>query len=421
MSAAATGAGPGAHNRALGPAFWKVWWASTTANLGDGIRIAALPLLAVSVTRDAFLVSLVVAAGSLPWLVVGLFAGALVDRWDRVRILWVVNAVRAATMLLLVVSILTGSVSIWLLVLVAVVIGTGETFVDNAAQAVLPRFVPPESLERANGRLYGGQVVTGQFLGRGLSGLLFGAGAAAPFMVDAVMLAAASLFGLVLATSLPRSTSATGHVGRPARPARPMLPEIREGIAWLWRHRLLRKLWLVLAALGFASGAFWGVVALYAVEVLRLTPVQYGFMLAVGATGSLLGSLTAATVRYRLGTTRALHLATGLVLTAGTGLALTSSGVVAALLMVTNGFGVLLWNVVMVSMRQRLTPPHLLGRVNAAFSLIAVGATSIGALAGGLTGQLISLPAVFWLSTALLGTTVLAVGRLGPAPEGGLS
>jgi len=129
-----------------------VWCASTTTNLGDGIRIAVLPLLAVSLTRDTFLVSLVVAAGSLPWLVVGLFAGAMVDRWDRVRILWVVNAVRAAAMLLLVVSILTGWVSIWLLVLVAVVIGAGETFVDNATQAVLPRFVPPGSLERANGR-----------------------------------------------------------------------------------------------------------------------------------------------------------------------------------------------------------------------------------------------------------------------------
>lgn len=313
-------AGAGARDRALGPAFWKVWLSSTTANLGDGIRIAALPLLAVSLTRDLFLVSLVVAAGSLPWLVMGLFAGALVDRWDRVRILWVVNAVRAAAMLLLVLTILTGWVSIWLLVFVALVIGTGETFVDNAAQAVLPRFVPPSSLERANGRLYAGQVVTGQFLGRGLSGLLFGVAAAAPFVVDAVMLAAASLIGLVLATSLPRASPANSDDGRPGRP---LIPEIREGLAWLWHHRLLRKLWLVLAALGFASGAFWGVVALYAVEVLHLTPAGYGFMLAVGATGSLLGSLTAASVRSWLGTTGALHLAAGLVIAAGIGLALT--------------------------------------------------------------------------------------------------
>lgn len=131
-------------------------------------------------------------------------------------------------------------------------------------------------------------------------------------------------------------------------------------------------------------------------------------MLAVGAAGSLLGSQLAPTLRDRLGTTGAIHLAVALIVVAAVGLALSRSGVLAAALMVVNGIGVLVWNVLGVSLRQRLVPDQLLGRVNAAFSMVAVGAASLGALAAGLIATLTgSLPAVFWVSAVVIAAPAL--------------
>ena len=106
----------------------------------------ALPLLAVSVTTSPLSIGLVAAAGSVPWLLFGLTAGALVDRWDRLRIMWVVNAVRAGVMAALVVWVLLGHVPVWAIIAAAFLIGTGETFVDNAAQAVLPTLIDRDRL-----------------------------------------------------------------------------------------------------------------------------------------------------------------------------------------------------------------------------------------------------------------------------------
>ena len=419
-------------DRALGASFWGLWTTSTAANLGDGVRGVAFPLLAVSLTRDPVLVSAVAAATTLPWLVVGPFAGVAVDRFDRLRLLWAVNAARAAVVIALTVAVATDHATIWLLVGAALLVGAGETFVDDAAQSLVPRTVRPAQLERANARLYGAQVVTGQFLGRGLTGLLFAAAVVAPFVLDAAMLLAAALVALVLAV---RARPRDGSVGRRAagaaaarredrvnasQPTAPRAPAlgIADGARWLLTQPLLRGLWVMLASLGFASGAFWGVIALYATGRLGLGPTGFGFVLAVGAAGSLVGSHLAPAVRDRLGTASAIHLAVALVVVSVLGLALTSSGVVAAALMVTNGVGVLIWNVLGVSLRQRLVPDALLGRVNAAFSTVAVGAASLGALSAGLIATALGLPAVFWMSGALVAVVALLTA---PTLRGGCS
>ncbi|PWJ47580.1 Transmembrane secretion effector [Quadrisphaera granulorum] len=168
---------------------------------------------------------------------------------------------------------------------------------------------------------------------------------------------------------------------------------------------------MVLAALGFASGAFWGVIALYVHDTLGLGPTGFGVILAVGAVGALIGSQVAPWVRARLGVGGAMYSAAALIVLSMAGLAITGSGVVAAALLVVNGVGVLVWNVVGVSLRQRVVPDELLGRVGSAFSVAAVGSATVGALVAGVVANHLNLPAVFWMSAA-----VIAVAAAATAP-----
>lgn len=410
---------PVAASAPLGAAFWQLWSASSAANLGNGVRRVALPLLALTLTRDPVAISAVAAATTLPWLVIGPLAGVVVDRYDRVRLLWMVNAARAVVVTALVLALATGQASIALLIVAALLLGAGETFVNDAAITLVPSLVAPAQLERANARLYGAQVITGQFLGQGITGVLFAAAALAPFALDAAALATATAAAVILSTrsaGVGVRASAGGAVPTPHRPRRSALrsaaaafAEIGQGVRWLFTNPLLRALWVVLAALGFASGAFWGVIALYGADVLSLGPTGFGLFLAVGAAGSLLGSQIAPALRERLGTAGAMYAGAALVVVAAAGLALTRSPVVATALMVANGVGVLVWNVLGVSLRQREVPENLLGRVNAAFSMVAVGAATAGALVAGLVADTAGLPAVFWLSAAVIAIPAVLV------------
>lgn len=393
----------------LGGDYWWLWTSSTAANLGDGVRRVAFPLLAVTLTRDPVLVSAVAAATTLPWLVVGPLAGLVVDRVDRVRLLWAVNAARAVVVTAVVVGLGSGHASIGLLVAAALLLGVGEALVDDAAIALVPRTAPEPLLERANARLYGAQVVTGQFVGQGITGALFAVAVVAPFAVDAAALLLATVAALALSRRSSRTvavtTSASGGALRLA------CAGIAEGVRWLLGQRLVRALWVVLAALGFASGAFWGVIALYAQDVLGLGPTGFGVVLAVGSVGALVGSQVAPWVRAHLGVAGAMYSGAALVVLSMAGLALTRSGLVAAALLVANGVGVLVWNVVGVSLRQRVVADELLGRVQSAFSVASVGSATVGALAAGVVAREADLPAVFWMSAA-----VIAVAAAATAP-----
>jgi len=304
----------------LSSSYWRVWSASTGSNLGDGIRRVAFPLLALSLTSNPFLIGLVAAAGSLPWLFSGLIAGALVDRWDRLRTMWVVNALRAVVLAAVTTLVLLHAMSIWGLIVAALLIGTGETFVDNAAQAVLPQLVPAQLLDRANSRLFTGQVAAGQFIGQGVSGALFAVAVELPFAVDTVGFLFAALVISGLSRTIPStSRGVSGGAGKGR-----LIDEIRAGITWLAGQRLLRGMLLMVAALGLASGAFWAIAALYATRILHLPPTGYGLMLAIGATGALLGSFIASRIRARLGTARSIHLAVTVIGLASVGFGVTT-------------------------------------------------------------------------------------------------
>src|SRR6476661_7210243 len=225
----------------LGANYVRLWAASTVSNLGDGVTLAALPLLAASLTRSPTSVAAVSFAGTLPWLFFALIGGALADRLDRRLTMAVVDGFRMLAIGSLAVLVLTDTVNLLLIGLVAFALGTAETVFDNAAQAVLPNVVARDALEVANGRLYAAEVVTNEFVGPPLGALL---------------VAAVVVLGMRGSFRPVRELAAGG-----TRPS--IRADIAEGLRWLSRHRLLRTLALALGVLNLLSAAVLAILVLY--------------------------------------------------------------------------------------------------------------------------------------------------------------
>ena len=149
----------------LAPRYWRLWWASSISALGDGVTVAALPLLAASLTSDPRLVSGIATAGTIPWLVFSLHAGALVDRFDRRRVMFAMDLVRGAVTILIALSVFQHWVRMPLLYVTALTIGFADVLFGNAAQAIIPSLVETGQLERANGFQQASETAGRQFLG----------------------------------------------------------------------------------------------------------------------------------------------------------------------------------------------------------------------------------------------------------------
>ncbi len=384
----------------LGPAYHRLWLATALSNLGDGIRMAALPLLAAAMSSDPVVVAGVAVAGQSPWLVFGLFAGAVVDRCDQRRLTVFVDVARVLLLGILVIALASGAANIVLVYAVAFACGVGETLRDTATATLLPPLVGDADLDRANGGLVNAEVAGNELVGPPLGGYLFGVAMVLPFAVNgsALALAAALIF------SLPDVF--TRKVASPARRSR-IPADTRAGLRWLARHRRARALVVLGGLFALMDSVWFPVFVLYVDKVLGLPTWAYGGLLGVGAVGGLAGGYLAARITRLIGSAAVL---TGCLMCAALGqlmLGLTTSAPVAAVgLAATSGaFGV--WAVAARTLRQRLTPPELLGRVSSVSMTVVMGAAPLGAFAGGLI-------AVGWGLTApiLVGVPVLAVGAL---------
>jgi MFS family permease len=356
------------------------------SNLGDGVDVVALPLLAASLTDDPLLVALVAFARSGPWLLFALVSGALVDRGDRRRIMWRSDVVRCILLAGLAATVVADRSHIVVLYVVAFGLGTAETLFDNAAQAVLPALVDGHALETANGRMYAAEVVTNQFAGPPLGGLLFAAAMAAPLVLDAAsFLAAAALVASIRGSYRPNAG------GRRRR----LRAEIAEGVRWLWRHRLLRVLALALGASNMSFMAGEAILVLFARRELGLGAAGFGTLMAAGAAGSLAGGLTASRITAALGRARVLLVAALIIPVVQFGIGLTSSALVVGALLAGFGFAAVTWNVVTVSLRQAIVPAAVLGRVNSVYRFLGWGSIPVGALLGGVLSRAVDLRAPF--------------------------
>lgn len=364
------------------------------SNLADGMLQIALPLLTLGITRDPIAFATVTLAFRLPWLLFALPAGALADRLDRRRTMLLVNLGRAALIGGLALVVATGGETLWLLCTVTFALGMSETFFDTAAQSIVPNLVDPADLSRVNGRLYAVELTMNQFVGPPLGGLIIGATAAAG------ALGASAAAYLVAAVALARIVGSfrPERTGPPTRLHR----DIVEGIGYLYRQRVLRVLALLTGILNLTALAVLAVLPLYAVHPgpMGLSETGFGLLLTAGAVGSLLGTFLVTRLERTLGRARTLLLTFVLMCLAIGVPGVTSSVLVIGIAMVVEGAAAVSWNVITVSLRQRIVPDHLLGRVNAGYRMLAWGAMPLGALLGGWLGHLFGLRAVFLVAAA---------------------
>jgi MFS family permease len=377
--------------------YWKLWTASVTSNFGDGVAAVAYPWLASSITRDGFQLSLVVLATRLPWLVFSLPAGVITDRVDRRVLMVTMDSVRCLlTAGVAVVVLLAGptlspgdpaaagrgdALLLLMLVAAAFLLGMAEVLRDNAAQTILPALVPKESLERANGNMWGAETVMNSFAGPPAAGILIGISLSLPFFVDAGTFALAAVLVLLIGGSF-RSQDEPGELGGGSvEPS--FRRQISEGFGWLWRHPLFRPLALVLGAINGLTTMALATYVLFVQEILGLEATSFGLLLTAGAAGAVVGSVAAPRVAERIGKGPSLFI-TLLGSMAGVAITgLTSSALVVWVVFVVEAFLATLWNVITVSLRQRVIPDRLLGRVNSVYRFFGWGMMSIGALLGG--------------------------------------
>lgn len=373
--------------------FARVAAAAGLSNLGDGLRGVALPLVATTTTTDPVLISGLVVAAFLPWVLCGLPIGTLVDRGRPEVFMQLANASRAVLLVGLTAGLATGLTSIWLLYLIAFLLGIGEAMYDNAAQSLVPRIVDDRGLESANSTLITMERLGQDFVGPAIAGVLFTLSALLPFGLNAVLLCVA----LVLLTGIT-TTAAGGH----GSGLRGVLNETVAGMRWLWSATFVRTLILTGAALTFATMFWESTLVLYALGPIGLSPAGYGLILAVGAIGGVLGAVVTPWLIARFD--RWWLQLTGLTICAGVDLllALFPSPATIAIAWGGTGFGFAIWNVVSISTRQRIVPSTILARVNSAARTISMTAVPLGALAGGVTANLLGLSAPVWLSTVAL-------------------
>ena len=382
------GAGP------LGRRYWQLWSSSGLSNVADGVLQVALPLVAITYTTDPALIAGVALAGRLPWLLFALQAGAISDRHDRRKVMLWANLGRATLLAVLALLVALGGGGVVALYVVAFAIGICETLYDTAAQSIMPQVVEKQQLSKANGRLYAVELTGQSFVGPPLGGLLMAVGAALALSGSSIawFFAAGVLF-FIRGSYRPAEVS-----------TKTIRADIAEGLRFLWGQPVIRAMALLTGVCNLASSAVFAVFVLYAVgptSPMQLSEPAYGLLLTASAVGALVGSLVADRVERRIG--RQLSLA--LMLVVGSlelaVPAMTTNVWAIAASMVLAGGVIVLGNVVMVSLRQRVTPTRLLGRVNSAYRLIAWGTMPLGALIGGLVAGALGLVPLFWLGAAV--------------------
>lgn len=375
--------------------FHRLVAASGLSNLADGVFQIALPLVALGITRDPGAFAAVTLVNKLPWLFFALPAGALADRLDRRVTMVRVSFVRAALIGALAAVVAAEWQELWILYLVALALGIGETLFDTAAQSILPNIVrDPDALAKANGRLYAVELTANQFVGPPLGGIVAGLTLTGALTGSAVAYLAAAFFLLVLVGSFKPE-----RAGPPTR----LRTDIREGVSFLFHNRVLRTMALCVGLSNLAYTAMFAVFPLYAVDPgpMGLSEAGFGLLITTAAIGSVLTSPFVERLEKRLGRTGCLLLSSALFPIQALVAAVTSDIAPNAAVGVVTGFAIVLWNVITVSLRQRITPDHLLGRVNAGYRLLAWGTMPLGAALGGILGELIGLRGAFWVSAGL--------------------
>ncbi len=374
----------------LGRSFRWLLSATLINNAGDGIALSAGPLLVASQTRDPFLVSMALLSEYLPVLLFGVLGGAAADRFDRVRMVVVVNVARAVVLAALVATIASGTVNIAVVLVALFVLGTAETFADSASSTLIPGLVAREDLGIANARMQGAFLLTNQLLTPPIGAFLFVVGMALPFATNAACFALGAVLVSRVATSTRNQLRERTGLGA----------EMVEGVRWLVAHPPMRTLALTILTFNVTYGAAWSVLVLYAGDRLGMDAVGFGLLTTAVAVGGVVGIVSYGRLERRFSLGDIMRV--GLLIETGThlSLALTTSPAVALATLVVFGAHAFVWGTTSTVVRQRAVPDELLGRVGGVYRVAIVGGMVIGTPIGGLLARTFGITAPFWFAFA---------------------
>jgi MFS family permease len=387
----------------LGRPFWTLWSAFTASNLGDGLTLVVLPLLAVAETDDARLVALVAAVRVVPYVLLGLPAGLVLDRSDRRVIGVIAQVARGVTIAGLAVIVAGDDTTIGALVAAALVLGSGEVLIDGGLPAIVRDLVERRQLEVANSRLNATQTVSNMFVGPPLGALLLEIDPALPLLATVTLFAAAA--GLLL--PLPgtfRPDPAPHERGTPLR------RRLTEGLRYVWSHPVLRPLALAVGLFAFVSEASGAVYVILVTERFGLGSLGFGLLISVEAITSVAASFGVAALVRRTSHSRSMRLSVVLFTVSSFLLGFSTVVAVAFVAALVNGASDPTWNVVSSTVRQRLVPDAVFGRMMTAYLFIAWGLQPIGAVLGGVLAEWWGAEWVFVMSGAGVGS-LLVLGR----------
>jgi MFS family permease len=385
------------------------------SDLADGVYKISVPLLALRLPSPAISVTVVGIAVRLPWLVATLPAGVIVDRYKPRKIMRLVSAVRLPLIAVLCWFAVSGQLSLWLLALGAFLIGCIGTVLDVAAQSFLPYLVDTRQLSKANASLQSGQMFLAQLLGPSLGGYATslgpGVGVAAAGGLYLVTVCALQL----LPAARAHNTAASEDLPTRTRPMRTVRAELTEGLSYFRERSDLLRLATSAAANNLAYSMCFTILPLWAVKPgrLGLSAGGYGLLLTCLAVGSVASGLLATRVVGKIGRSPLLRFGAPVLGLCFLAIAVPSVPVV-AISLICYGVVSMLWNVVVTSYRQESIPPHLFGRVNAAYRWLTWGVIPLGALFGGVLASTAGNQTAFIVAGSLpvaIGVLLLLTGR----------
>ena len=386
----------------LGTGFRWLLGSSWASNLGDGLMVAAGPLLVASQTHNPLLVAGAAVVSQVPWLLFGLVAGALADRLDRRLIVIVVDSLRVLVLAGLCVVIVTGRVDITLVMVAMFALGTAEVFADATTGTLTPMLVEKADLGIANARIMAGFVTVNQMVGPATGAFLFVVGMAVPFVVQASCIALAVVL--------------VSRIGTPKGPVRENVDthvrqDIVEGVRWLIGNRPVRTLALVIVTFNITWAAPWSVLVLWAIQRVGIDEAGFGLLTTATALGGLLSTLSYGWLERQLPLALLMRLALGSEVVFHLGMALTTSPWAAYPLMFFFGAYAFVWGTLSNAVRQRAVPTEFQGRVGSVYMICVMGGMLIGSSLGGLIAHWGGIAAPWWFAFIGSGFTLLLVWR----------
>jgi MFS family permease len=400
------------------PRFRNLWLAQTVSQLGTQVTVLAIPLVGLLLHASAVEIGLLSTAEFGPILVLGLPAGALLERLPLRAVLLIADAVRALALAVIPIAHAMGALTMPLLYVVACVIGIGTLFFDVAQMSYLPAMITEDQLGEGNAKLEGSRSFA-QLGGPTVGGLLIQVVTApTALLLDAVSYAAS--FVLLLFVRTDRKVEA-----EPELPGG-MRQEIAEGVRFVLRHPVLRPLAMCDAAGNLGFAAILALQVLYAARTLGLSPATIGLVLAAGNGGGLVGALLCGTLTKRFAAGPLLIFSISLAALGAAILPLSQGAIGFGAGLFIAYVGVVIYNIVQITLRQRITPERLLARTNATLRFIEWGTLPLGAALGGLLVAPLGLRGVLAASAAVCALAVLpalssAVRSAGPLVDEAVS